>query len=197
MGKEPLVVGIGELLWDVFSEGKKLGGAPLNFTYHCVQLGAQGQAVSALGADADGEEIRRILESKKPARQLCAGGSRALHGRVNVTLEAGKPSYEICRDVAWDHIRLEENLRVLATRADAVASVRLPTEVVDTVGAGDSFTARLCLGLLQNLPLAEINRRACQVAAFFVPKPDRTSPRCFSAIRSGRQHRPQHYKTLN
>jgi fructokinase len=194
---------------------------------------------------------------------------------VNVTLRDGKPTYEILRDVAWDYIRVDENLRNFAARADAacfgslaqrnsasreaihafldamrpealrifdinlrqdfysreiiesslrranilklsdeelpvlaamfdlpghapaqlhrlrelfdlrlVAYTRggsgsllltasessdhlgLPTEVLDTVGAGDSFTATLCTGLLQNLPLAEINIRANQVAAF-------------------------------
>ncbi len=40
------------------------------------------------------------------------------------------------------------------------------TKVIDTVGAGDAFTATLALGLLHNQPLADINRRACEVAAY-------------------------------
>jgi fructokinase len=204
-------------------------------------------------------------------------------GRVQVTLQNGKPTYEILREVAWDYIRFDQNLEDLAARADAVcfgslaqrspisrasihafldsmrteslrifdvnlrqdfyskeileASLRhanlfklsdeeLPvlakmfalsgdastqlkqlremfdlrlvaytrggegsllvtahevvdhpgflTEVVDTVGAGDSFTASLCMGLLQNLPLAEINRRASRVAAFVCSQPGAT-----------------------
>ena len=39
---KPVVVGIGELLWDVFPEVKKAGGAPINFVYHATQLGAGG-----------------------------------------------------------------------------------------------------------------------------------------------------------
>ena len=40
---KPVVVGIGELLWDVFPEVKKAGGAPINFVYHATQLGAEGR----------------------------------------------------------------------------------------------------------------------------------------------------------
>jgi fructokinase len=40
------------------------------------------------------------------------------------------------------------------------------TTVVDTVGAGDAFTATLAIGLLQGRDLQWINRKACEVAAF-------------------------------
>jgi fructokinase len=55
---------------------------------------------------------------------------------------------------------------LLVTAGETSDHPGFPTEVIDTVGAGDSFTATLCMGLLQNLPLAEINQRACRVAAF-------------------------------
>lgn len=270
----PVIVGIGEILWDVFPEGKKLGGAPLNFSYHCAQLGAVSHPVSAVGNDADGAEIRRILASNNLPDTSVQTDERHPTGRVNVSLRDGKPAYEIVRDAAWDHIRFDESLRDLAARADAVcfgslaqrspgsraaiqafleavrpgglrifdvnlrqdfysreileSSLRhanilklsdeelpvlagmfalpgntqeqlrtlllefelrlvaftrgaqgsllvtaddtadhagIPTKVVDTVGAGDSFTAAMCMGLLQNHPLEEINRHACQVAA--------------------------------
>jgi fructokinase len=270
-----IVIGLGEILWDVFPGGKQLGGAPLNFSHHCAQLGAEAYPVSAVGADADGEEIRQILVAKNLPDLHVQTDPAHPTGRVNVTLKDGKPTYEILRDVAWDYIRVNENLRNFAARADAacfgslaqrnsasreaihafldamrpealrifdinlrqdfynreiiesslrranilklsdeelpvlaamfdlpgdasaqlhrlrelfdlrlVAYTRggsgslllnasetsdhpgLPTEVIDTVGAGDSFTATLCTGLLQNLPLAEINTRANRVAAF-------------------------------
>ena len=275
MRSAPVVVGIGEILWDVFPEGKKLGGAPLNFSYHCGQLGASAHPVSAVGTDADGSEIRQILASKNLPDAHVQTDTAYPTGRVNVTLQNGKPTYEILAEVAWDYIRFDQSLRNLAACADAVCfgslaqrgpvsratipafleamrpealrifdvnlrqnfyskeiletSLRhanifklsdeelpmlagffdltgqvstqlqrlremfdlhlvaytrggegsllvtanetsdhpgFPTEVIDTVGAGDSFTATLCMGLLQNLPHAEINRRACQVAAF-------------------------------
>ena len=61
MGK--FVIGIGEALWDMLPEGKKLGGAPANFAYHASQFGLEGMAVSAIGQDALGEEIVESLEA--------------------------------------------------------------------------------------------------------------------------------------
>ena len=52
-----LIVGIGEALWDVLPEGKKLGGAPANFAYHVSQFGLDSRVVSAIGHDRLGEEI--------------------------------------------------------------------------------------------------------------------------------------------
>ena len=55
--KKPVIVGIGELLWDVLPTGKRAGGAPVNFVYHATQLGAEGYAISAVGNDLAGTEI--------------------------------------------------------------------------------------------------------------------------------------------
>ena len=62
MNLKPVVVGIGELLWDVFPTGKRAGGAPINFVYHASQLGAQGYAISAVGDDELGREILQELD---------------------------------------------------------------------------------------------------------------------------------------
>ena len=59
---KPVVVGIGELLWDVLPTGKRAGGAPINFVYHATQLGAEGYAVSAVGNDVFGTEIVQELD---------------------------------------------------------------------------------------------------------------------------------------
>ncbi len=59
---KPVVVGIGELLWDVFPDVKKAGGAPINFVYHATQLGAEGYAISAVGNDVFGTEIIQELD---------------------------------------------------------------------------------------------------------------------------------------
>ncbi len=50
----------------------------------------------------------------------------------------------------------------------------LPTSVVDTVGAGDAFTAMLALGLLAGWDLDRINRCANKVAAYVVSQPGAT-----------------------
>lgn len=59
------VVGIGEVLWDVLPEGKKLGGAPANFAYHVSQFGLNSRVVSAIGNDKLGTEIERDFSEKE------------------------------------------------------------------------------------------------------------------------------------
>ena len=59
--KKPVVVGIGEILWDMLPGGRRAGGAPINFVYHAAAMGAEGYAISAVGNDPDGDEILREL----------------------------------------------------------------------------------------------------------------------------------------
>lgn len=99
---KPIVVGIGELLWDVFPTGKKAGGAPINFVYHATQLGARGYAISAVGKDLLGEEIVKELENNHIAH--CVQTVDYPTGTVQIKLNNGIPTYDIIENVAWDHI---------------------------------------------------------------------------------------------
>ena len=65
MNQNTLVVGIGEALWDVLPEGKKIGGAPANFAYHVSQFGLESRVVSAVGEDKLGMEILENFREKK------------------------------------------------------------------------------------------------------------------------------------
>ena len=56
-----IIVGMGEALWDVLPEGKKIGGAPANFAYHVSQFGLESRVVSAIGEDRLGAEITELL----------------------------------------------------------------------------------------------------------------------------------------
>jgi len=291
-----VVVGIGELLWDVFPDGKRLGGAPVNFAFYCGQLGAEAYPVSCIGAGPLGAEIRKVLAALNVDISYVAEDAEHPTGTVRVTLDAdGRPSYEICEGAAWDVLavsgpwkcdsalgapketnrRPDAKLDELAEKTAAVcfgslaqrsvisratirrfltktppAALRMfdvnlrqtfyskeiieksielsnvlklsdeelpmlaaifglsgsvqdqlaalldrfglrliaytrgadgsllvapdethehpgcPVEVVDSVGAGDSFTATLCMGLLNGKSLSEINDRANRVAAF-------------------------------
>ena len=58
------IVGIGEALWDVLPEGKKIGGAPANFAYHVSQFGLESCVVSAIGDDKLGDEIVANFDEK-------------------------------------------------------------------------------------------------------------------------------------
>lgn len=104
------IVGIGEILWDVFPEGKVLGGAPANFAYHVSQFGLNGIAVSAIGKDELGSEIKQVLGNKNLKTILEEVDYPT--GTVKVTLNGnGIPQYEICENVAWDHIQFSEELK--------------------------------------------------------------------------------------
>lgn len=269
------VAGIGELLWDVFPNHKRLGGAPANFSCHTQQLGARAFPVSCVGTDRLGEELINQLVKLGVSSEFVKESAGHSTGIVDVVLKAGKPTYEIHEDVAWDHIPFSDDIRELAKRLDAVcfgslcqrssvskttihsflremredslkifdvnlrqsfyskelieasleranvlklsdeelpvlaelfglsgdaneqlqqlvnrfelrlaAYTRGPdgslllgpqesddypgieTPVLDTVGAGDSFTATLCMGLLEEKPLSKVNQFANEVAAF-------------------------------
>ncbi len=270
----PMVVGLGEVLWDVLPEGERLGGAPANFAFHASQLGADGRLVSRVGDDRLGRETLRLLRE----HGLDAAGVSLdpLHptGRALARLKNGAATYEFPDDSAWDHLALTPEAERLARKATAVcfgtlaqrspvsrAMIRaflgsfppdclrildpnlrgdyygdtllaesleaadvlklsdeeldvlsqmfgvsgtdaqrlaglarrfglrlaamtrggrgavivgeegvsdhpgIPAEVVDTIGAGDSFTASLAVGLLAGLDLDAINDRANRVAA--------------------------------
>ena len=278
------VVGIGELLWDVFPKLRRMGGAPVNFACHCRQLGARGIPISCLGRDQAGEDLREsVTELGLEADELQIHPT-APTGTVDVSLDAqGKPVYRIVEQVAWDFIQLTERLRALAPKVDAVcfgtlaqrsaisresiqsfvalcppkalkifdvnlrqsfysrdiieSSLRranvlkvsdeeLPVlarffglagapveqlrqlirlfhlrlvaytrgaegsmlvtpsglaehpgckpKAIDTVGAGDSYTATMCMGLLSGHPISDVIHHASRVAAFVCEQPGAT-----------------------
>ena len=114
-----VIVGIGEILWDMLPSGKALGGAPANFAYHATRLGEEGWAVSAIGDDALGREIMDIVTAKQLKSIISL--TEKPTGTVQVELDAkGVPSYTIMEDVAWDNIPFTSEMEALARRADAV-----------------------------------------------------------------------------
>lgn len=114
-----IVVGIGELLWDMLPGGKKIGGAPANFAFHVAQFGISGTVVSAVGDDESGDELLMQL-SQKPVK-LQVKRVDYPTGTVTVELDGkGVPSYDIKRNVAWDNIPFTPELEALAKRTRAV-----------------------------------------------------------------------------
>lgn len=284
MNDQPTVVGIGELLWDLFPGQRRLGGAPVNFACHCLQLGATAYPASSVGQDHLGLAILNELSARGISAAHVTEDPDHPTGQVLVTLDAdGKPSYEICTGAAWDAVPMSDALAALAGKADAAcfgslaqrdpvsratiqsflkamrpeslkifdinlrqafftreiieSSIKLanvlklndeelpvvaemfglkgsvrdqlaallntfslkliaytrgkdgslmvtpdewndcpgtPVDVVDSVGAGDSFTATLCMGMLSGQPLTVINHHANRVAAFVCSQPGAT-----------------------
>ena len=114
-----IVVGMGEALWDVLPEGKKIGGAPANFAYHVSQFGLNSKVVSAVGEDKLGAEILENLQAKKLKMQIETVPYPT--GTVQVALDAeGVPCYDIKEGVAWDNIPYTKELDELAHQACAV-----------------------------------------------------------------------------
>lgn len=114
-----IIVGMGEALWDVLPEGKKIGGAPANFAYHVSQFGLDSCVVSAVGEDKLGKEILDNFDEK----QLTYLIEQVPYptGTVQVELdEAGVPCYDIKEGVAWDNIPFTPELEDLARRTRAV-----------------------------------------------------------------------------
>ena len=270
------LVGIGEVLWDMLPGGKRLGGAPANFTYHARSLGADARLVSRLGYDELGWAARsRLAALGVPGHCLEMDPSRPT-GTVSVEIAAdGQAKYHFPENVAWDALAGDPAGRLAVSQADAIcfgtlaqrqepsrstirslvaAAARsalrifdvnlrqsfftpevieeslklanvlkvndaelprlaamfqltgdertqisqlagryrlrlvactrgsngsllfaegqwsehpgIPTEVVDTVGAGDAFTAAMTLGVLAKWDLDRVNREANQVAAY-------------------------------
>ncbi|MGL4852730.1 MAG: carbohydrate kinase family protein [Phocaeicola sp.] len=114
-----IVVGMGEALWDMLPDGKKIGGAPANFAYHVSQFGLDSRVVSAVGRDESGSEILDVFAQKKLSCHIARVEYPT--GSVQVTLDPqGVPCYEIKEGVAWDNIPFTPELKELALSADAV-----------------------------------------------------------------------------
>jgi fructokinase len=277
-----MIVGIGEVLWDVYPDAARFGGAPANFACHAAALGADSWMASAVGVDELGNRAISTLKSVGVQCDAVARDGEHDTGQVSVTIDSsGQASYRFADDSAWDHLQWSAELQSLAERCDAVcfgtlgqrsptsratiqrfvsatpqrvlrmfdvnlrlgffdretvhtslqiaSAVKLneeeltkvaelceiaaptprqllrklaeryelrlaaltcgaegawliagdeesacpavPAKVVDTVGAGDAFTAALVADFLRGLPLGEINRHANAVASFVCSQP--------------------------
>jgi fructokinase len=270
------VAGIGELLWDVLPAEEKLGGAPINFTYHATALGAEGFPISSIGDDARGKKALDFLAAKHLDTRCISISKTLPTGYVTIHLDnAGVANYHFPNHVAWDRLTVNQaaqsiaehlhivcfgslaqrnaasratirnylhslpaetkrifdlNLRqdfytrdIIETSLDLCTILKLneeelttlasmfvlpgnrleqmgsmiqvhhldlviltrgadgsillsareksehpgtPASVVDTIGAGDSFTAAVAIGLLLGRPLTEINETASRLAAY-------------------------------
>ncbi len=117
MGK--YIVGIGEALWDVLPDGKKIGGAPANFAYHISQFGYDSRVVSAVGDDKLGAELLVQFDDKGLKYEIETLPYAT--GTVQVELDPnGVPMYDIKEGVAWDNIPFTKNLKSIAKNTRAV-----------------------------------------------------------------------------
>ena len=128
----PKFVGLGELLWDVFPDQRRPGGAPANFAWHANQLGAQGLVVSRVGADPLGDELVDFLDSRGLVSDHVQRDDEQPTGTVSITTSPdGQPDYTIHEPVAWDFLTCTDALVALFSEVAAVCfgtiAQRLPT----------------------------------------------------------------------
>ena len=166
-----IILLMGEALWDVLPEGKKIGGAPANFAYHVSQFGFDSRVVSAVGNDDLGDEILKVFKEKQLKHQLQTVNYPT--GTVQVTLDDnGIPCYDIKEGVAWDNIPFTDDLKRLAlsTRAVCFGSLAQRNEVsrtsinsfLDTMPDGEGQLKIFDINLRQGFFTKDIIRDSCQ-----------------------------------
>lgn len=113
------VVGLGEILWDVFPDGSVLGGAPGNFAMHVNSLGVEGIVVSSIGQDESGESVKNIFKKRGLKSYLVEVPYNT--GTVIVSLDInGKATYDFTKNSAWDFLSITSEMEILAKECEAV-----------------------------------------------------------------------------
>jgi fructokinase len=117
----PIVIGLGELLWDCFAESRLPGGAPANVAFHACQLGCRGVVCSRVGRDPLGDELLKFLAGQGLETTLVQRD--AAHPTSTVTVDTSRPDqprFIIHENVAWDYIAFEAPLEQMLAQAAAV-----------------------------------------------------------------------------
>ncbi|MHA1575078.1 MAG: carbohydrate kinase family protein [Alphaproteobacteria bacterium] len=143
------IVGIGEVLWDKFPEGKHVGGAPANFVFYAKTKDTDSFLISSVGVDDDGNEILEKFKKLNFPSLYIEQTKKYLTGTVDVTVDGyGIPEYIINKNVAWDFVSWSEDLKKLAQKTDAVCfgSLGQRSEISrKTINLFLSETSEFCL----------------------------------------------------
>jgi len=108
MSSQPLILCIGEVLWDVQGDERTPGGAPMNVSIHLARLGHRVAMISRVGSDREGEELIRFMQDSNVDTSLIQTDPDLPTSKVLISLDAdNNATYEIPQPVAWD--RLEMN----------------------------------------------------------------------------------------
>ncbi|QDT40400.1 2-dehydro-3-deoxygluconokinase [Gimesia alba] len=129
----PLVIGLGELLWDCFGDERRPGGAPANVAFQANQLGCQGTVVTRVGDDALGTELLEFLKQQQLSTEYVQIDETHPTGTVTVEFsDANDPQYTIHEQVAWDHLEFNDQLAALMKQAQAVCFGTLAQREADS-----------------------------------------------------------------
>ena len=167
----PLIVGLGEALYDLLPTGPALGGAPLNAAVQSHQLGNRAVVASRIGDDALGQALLHDLTTRDMDTAFIQRDPDAATGTVEIILRNGEPEYDIVRNVAWDRLAWDESLASLAKQCDAVCFGTLgqrfePAHSTIRQFAAASQSVRLFdLNLRQDFFSAELLEAGCRAAS--------------------------------
>ena len=143
----------GEILWDLFPDGKRLGGAPFNVASSLKDLGATVHFISRVGSDALGDEILEKLDSRKISKEHLQRDPVHSTGKVLVSLDKnGSAQYEIEKDAAWDFIQPTPASLELVKKSAAFVFGSL-------IGRGASYQTLLDFLKVSNFSVFDLNLR--------------------------------------
>ncbi|MBN1347760.1 MAG: carbohydrate kinase [Phycisphaerae bacterium] len=150
------MVGLGEVLWDIFPDGRKLlGGAPANFAFHAHQLGHEGIVVSRVGEDELGQRILRTLSDRGLRTSAIQLDGTYATGTVHVVArDDGSHDFIITPNVAWDRLAATRELADLIAKADVICFGTLAQR-----GEANRSNMDLLLGRAEGLKVFDINLR--------------------------------------
>jgi fructokinase len=121
MSKRALMIGLGEVLWDILPSGKVLGGAPSNFAYMTHLLGNEAIVASRVGNDQLGREACTLIQKLGLSTAYVQHDHQHETGTATVSIDAeGQPSFTIKESAAWDFLEWTAEWEELSSRADAV-----------------------------------------------------------------------------
>ena len=172
--REYIIVGLGELLWDIFLEGKCFGGAPANFAYHISALGHKGIIASRIGKDRLGKEIIDVIAALGLIMEYIQIDPNHPTGTVDVRIDSnGHPKYTITENVAWDFFEFDEKWKILAEKADAVCfgslaqrSSESGTTIIEFLRHTGKETVRIFdINLRQNFYSPEIITQSLKISS--------------------------------
>ncbi len=115
------IVALGEVLWDLFPDGDRFGGACANFACHAALLGADVGILSSVGRDLRGDQALEILQRVGVDATRVQRDPTAATGTVGVTVDAeGKPTFVIHPQAAWDRLAWRPEFESIIQDSDAV-----------------------------------------------------------------------------
>ena len=121
MTRAAIMIGLGEVLWDLLPSGKALGGAPANFAYMANVLGDEGIVASRVGNDEAGQEVRAAMQKLGLSTSYLQEDSQYPTGMVSVQIDAaGQPKFKIKDSVSWDCLEWTPAWADLAAQASVI-----------------------------------------------------------------------------